>query len=144
METKLLELKIIGVFFVILYTWLFFFRLKKFFPWKIFDTKIIRKWYLYSVISISMYSIFFLPLSKKDLNIVIGMLLFSLFGIFNLAVIAKKMSIQSAEYFKNEGDIEKATKFNNLAKRINNKIKEGLIIIIILIALIIKKNFFDK
>ena len=85
-----LETKLLATFFIILWTWLLFFKLKKFFPWKIFSTKIIRKWYLYSLILISMYSIFFLPLSKKDLNIVIGILLFSLFGAFNLASIAKK------------------------------------------------------
>ena len=139
-----LETKLLAIFLIILWIWMFFFWIKRFFPWKIFNVTITYRWYVYSSISISMYSIFLLPLSKKDLNIVIGILLFSLFGIFNLAFVAKKMSIQSAEYFKNEGDIEKATKFNNLAKKINYKIKEGFVIVIIGIVLVIIKTFFDK
>ena len=91
-----------------------------------------------------MYSIFLLPLSKKDLNIVIGILLFSLFGVFNLALTAKKMSIQSAEHFRNEGDLENAIKFENRAQKINYKIKETVVIFsIIAIATAIKICFFE-
>ena len=127
-------MKIIIFFLVIFWLWIFFYKIKK----------LIIKWNIFTIITLMMYIPFYIPYNRKLLNLVIGILLFSMLGIFNLAFVAKKMSIQSAEYFKNEGDIEKATKFNNLAKKINYKIKEGFVIVIIGIVLVIIKTFFDK
>lgn len=135
-------MKIIIFFLVLFWLWIFFYRIEKFFPWKIFSKKLVIKWNIFTIITLMMYLPFYIPYNRKLLNLVIGILLFSMIGIFNLAFVAKKMSIQSAEYFKNEDDIEKATKFNNLAKKINYKIKEGFIIIIIGIILVIIKTFF--
>ena len=144
MEIKILKLKVLGLFFIILYTWFFFFHIKRFFPWKIFNKKITYKWYIYSSISISMFSVCFLPLSRKLSDLVTGILLFSLFGVLNLALTAKKMSIQSAEHFRNEGDLENAIKFENRAQKINYKIKETVVIFsIIAIATAIKICFFE-